>query len=72
MQHMPYRGNLYPDLLSEQVQVCLLTIISSRAHIGDGKLRALGFMATAKFAKFIVDEAEKWGKVGKFVGIKPA
>jgi tripartite-type tricarboxylate transporter receptor subunit TctC len=30
------------------------------------------FMAAAEFAKFIVDEAEKWGKVVKFAGIKPA
>jgi tripartite-type tricarboxylate transporter receptor subunit TctC len=30
------------------------------------------FMAAADFSKFIVDEAEKWGKVVKFAGIKPA
>jgi tripartite-type tricarboxylate transporter receptor subunit TctC len=142
MQHVPYRGNLYPDLLSGQVQVCFLTIISSLAHIREGQLRALGvstatraqalpdvppiresvpgfeasgwygfgaprgtpaaviakleketeavvsdekmkarfvgmgvepvFMTTAEFAKFVVDEAEKWGKVVKFVGMKPA
>jgi tripartite-type tricarboxylate transporter receptor subunit TctC len=142
MQHVPYRGNLYPDLLSGQVQVCFLTIISSLAYIRDGKLRALGvttatraqalpdvrpigesvpgfeasgwygfgvpkstpaaiiakldketeavisdekmkarfvgmgvepmFMGATEFAKFIGDEAEKWGKVVKFVGMKPA
>jgi tripartite-type tricarboxylate transporter receptor subunit TctC len=30
------------------------------------------FMTTAEFAKFVVDEAAKWGKVVKFVGMKPA
>jgi len=30
------------------------------------------FMAAAEFAKFIAEEAEKWGKVVKFAGIKPA
>jgi len=30
------------------------------------------FMTTAEFAKFVVAEAEKWGKVVKFVGMKPA
>jgi tripartite-type tricarboxylate transporter receptor subunit TctC len=50
------------------------------AVISDEKIKArfvnLGidpmFMAAAEFAKFIVDEAEKWGKVVKFAGIKPA
>src|SRR5262249_25143416 len=30
------------------------------------------FMAAAAFAGFVADEAEKWGKVVKFAGIKPA
>ena len=50
------------------------------AVISDEKIKArfvnLGidpmFMAAGEFAKFIVDEAEKWGKVVKFAGIKPA
>jgi tripartite-type tricarboxylate transporter receptor subunit TctC len=141
MQHVPYRGNIFPDLLSGQVQATFLTILSSLAYIQEGKLRPLGvttaaraqalpdvpaiaesvpgfeasgwyglcaprntppaivakldqeiaavvsdekmkarflsvgvdpmFMAAAEFAKFIVDEAEKWGKVVKFAGIKP-
>jgi tripartite-type tricarboxylate transporter receptor subunit TctC len=142
MQHVPYRGNLYPDLLSGQVHVCFLTIISSLAHIRAGKLRALGvttaaraqalpdappigesvpgfeasgwygfgaprstpatvigrltqeieavvsdeqmqarfigmgiepmFMGADAFARFTVEEAEKWGKVVTFAGMKPA
>ncbi|MBV8752049.1 MAG: tripartite tricarboxylate transporter substrate binding protein [Hyphomicrobiales bacterium] len=142
MQHVPYRGNLYPDLLGGQVQVSFLTIISSLAYIRDGKLRALGvttatraqalpdappigesvpgfeasgwygfgaprstpaaiveklkneievvvsdekmrarfigmgiepmFMPTDEFAKFLVDEAQKWEKIVKFAGMKPA
>jgi tripartite-type tricarboxylate transporter receptor subunit TctC len=141
MQHVPYRGNMFPDLLSGQVQASFLTILSSGAYIHDGSLRALGvttatrapalpdvptigesvpgfeasgwygfcaprstaaaiigkldeeiaavlsdeqmkvrfasmgiepmFMAAGEFAKFILDEAEKWGKVVKFAGIKP-
>jgi tripartite-type tricarboxylate transporter receptor subunit TctC len=142
MQHVPYRGNIFPDLLSGEVQATFVTILSSLAYIREGKLRALGvttatrapalpdvpaigdavpgyeasswygfgapsgtpaaviekldreieavlsdekmkarfvdlgiepmFMAAAEFAKFVVDEAEKWGKVVKFAGIKPA
>ena len=142
MQHVPYRGNIFPDLLSGQVQASFVTIASSAGYIHEGKLRALGvttaarapalpdvpaigefvpgyeasswygvgapsgtpaaiiaklereidavlsdekmktrfvgmgidpmFMMSAEFAKFIVDEAEKWGKVVKFAGIKPA
>ena len=142
MQHVPYRGNIFPDLLSGQVQASFVTIASSAGYIHEGKLRALGvttaaraqalpdvppigdavpgyeasswygfgapngtpaaiiakldqeieavlsdeqmkarfaglgidpmFMAAAEFAKFIVDEADKWGKVVKFAGIKPA
>ena len=141
MQHVPYRGSVYPDLLSGQVQFSFVSIASSVAYIRDGKLRALGvttvaraqalpdvpaigesvpgfdasswygvgaakntpaaiiakldteiaavisdekiktrfvsvgidpmFMAAAEFAKFIADEAEKWGQVVKFAGIKP-
>ena len=49
------------------------------AAISDEKIKArfvnLGidpmFMAAAEFGKFIVAEAEKWGKVVKFAGIKP-
>ena len=54
MQHVPYRGNLYPDLLSGQVQVCFLTIISSLAHIRAGQLSALG-VTTAKRVRFLLD-----------------
>jgi tripartite-type tricarboxylate transporter receptor subunit TctC len=142
MQHVPYRGSIYPDLLSGQVQLSFVSIASSVAYIRDGKLRALGvttttraqmlpdvpaigesvpgfeasswygvgaargtpaaiiatldreieavisdenmkarfagvgidpmFMAAVEFAKFIADEAEKWGKVVKFAGIQPA
>jgi tripartite-type tricarboxylate transporter receptor subunit TctC len=142
MQHVPYRGNIFPDLLGGQVQASFVTIASSAGYIHEGKLRALGvttatrapalpdvppigdavpgyeasswygfgapsgtpaaiiakldreieavladeqmkarfagmgidpmFMAAAEFAKFIAEEAEKWGKVVKFAGIKPA
>jgi tripartite-type tricarboxylate transporter receptor subunit TctC len=142
VQHVPYRGSVYPDLLSGQVQFSFVSIASSVAYIRDGKLRALGvttatrapalpdvpaigesvpgyeasswygvgapkntpaaivatldqeieavisdenikarfvsvgidpmFMAPAEFGTFIVEEAEKWGKVVKFAGIKPA
>jgi tripartite-type tricarboxylate transporter receptor subunit TctC len=142
MQHVPYRGNIFPDLLGGQVQASFVTIASSAGYIHEGKLRALGvttatrapalpdvpaigdavpgydasswygfgapsgtppaiiakldreieavlsddkmktrfagmgiepmFMAAAAFAKFIVEEADKWGKVVKFAGIKPA
>jgi tripartite-type tricarboxylate transporter receptor subunit TctC len=141
MQHVPYRGNIYPDLLSGQVQASFVTILSSLAYLQDGKLRVLGvttatrapalpdvpaigesvpgfdasswygvgaprntpadviakldreiaavladekiktrlvsmgidpmFMPAVEFASFIADEAEKWGKVVKFAGIKP-
>jgi tripartite-type tricarboxylate transporter receptor subunit TctC len=141
MQHVTYRGNIYPDLLSGEVQASFVTILSSMAHIRAGELRALGvttakrapalpdvpaigesvpgfdasswyglgaprgtpaaviakldqgieavladeqmkarlvgmsidpmFMPADAFARFIVDEAEKWGKVVKFAGIKP-
>jgi tripartite-type tricarboxylate transporter receptor subunit TctC len=141
MQHVPYRGNIFPDLLSGQVQASFVTIASSAGYIHEGNLRALGvttatpapalpgvppigdavpgyeasswygfgapsgtpaaiiakldqeieavlsdeqmkarfagmgidpmFMAATEFAKFIADEAEKWGKVVKFAGIKP-
>jgi tripartite-type tricarboxylate transporter receptor subunit TctC len=141
MQHVPYRGNIYPDLLSGEVQATFVTILSSITHIREGSLRVLGvttatrapalpdvpaigesvpgfdasswyglgaprgtpsavvakldqeiaavladeqmkarllgvgidpmFMPAAEFAKFIADEAEKWGKVVKFAGIKP-
>jgi len=142
MQHVPYRGNIFPDLLGGQVQASFVTIASSAGYIHEGKLRALGvttatrapalpdvppigdavpgyeasswygfgapsgtpaaiiakldreieavlsdeqmkarfagmgidpmFMPAAEFAKFIAEEAEKWGKVVKFAGIKPA
>jgi tripartite-type tricarboxylate transporter receptor subunit TctC len=142
MQHVPYRGNIFPDLLGGQVQASFVTIASSAGYIHEGKLRALGvttatrapalpdvppigdavpgyeasswygfgapsgtpaaiiakldreieavladeqmkarfagmgidpmFMAAAEFAKFIAEEAEKWGKVVKFADIKPA
>ena len=142
MQHVPYRGNIFPDLLGGQVQASFVTIASSAGYIHEGKLRALGvttatrapalpdvppigdavpgyeasswygfgapsgtpaaviakldreieavlsdeqmkarlvgmgidpmFMAAPEFAKFIAEEAEKWGKVVKFAGIKPA
>jgi tripartite-type tricarboxylate transporter receptor subunit TctC len=141
MQHVPYRGNIYPDLLSGEVQATFVTILSSITHIRDGSLRVLGvttatraqalpdvpaigesvpgfdasswyglgaprgtpaaiiakldqeieavlsdenmkarlvglgidpmFMAADDLARFVVDEAEKWGKVVKFAGIKP-
>jgi tripartite-type tricarboxylate transporter receptor subunit TctC len=49
------------------------------AALADPKLKArfadLGAepmsMTPAEFAKFVVDETEKWGKVVKFAGIKP-
>jgi tripartite-type tricarboxylate transporter receptor subunit TctC len=142
MQHVPYRGNIFPDLLGGQVQASFVTIASSAGYIHEGKLRALGvttatrapalpdvppigdavpgyeasswygfgapsgtpaaiiakldreieavlsdeqmkvrfvgmgidpmFMPAVEFAKFIAEEAEKWGKVVKFAGIKPA
>jgi tripartite-type tricarboxylate transporter receptor subunit TctC len=142
MQHVPYRDNIFPDLLSGQVQASFVTIASSAGYIREGQLRALGvttatrapalpdvpaigdavpgyaasswygfgapsgtpaaviakldreieaaladekmkarfvgmgieemFMAAAEFGKFIVEEADKWGKVVKFAGIKPA
>ena len=50
----------------------------TKAAIADPKLKArfadLGAeplsMTSDEFAKFIVEETEKWGKVVKFVGIK--
>ncbi|HMG77624.1 MAG TPA: tripartite tricarboxylate transporter substrate binding protein [Xanthobacteraceae bacterium] len=142
MVHIPYRGNMLPDLMAGQVQVYFGPLPSSIGFIQSGKLRALavtsaarsqslpdvpaiaefvpGFEADAwyglgapagtpvpiadklniavndaladpgikaklaelgaqpmpltpaEFGKFIVDETEKWGKVVKFAGIKPA
>ncbi len=46
LQHVPYRGNPLPDLLSGQVQVFFGPIQSSLEYIRTGKLRALG--ATTK------------------------
>jgi len=42
MQHVPYRGNIFPDLLGGQVQASFVTIASSAGYIHEGKLRALG------------------------------
>src|SRR5215470_18690647 len=54
MQHVPYRGNIYPDLLSGEVQATFVTIASSVAYIRDGKLRALG-VTTATRAPALPD-----------------
>ena len=41
MDHVPYRSNFYPDLLSGQVQVTFATVTSSIAYIKAGQLRAI-------------------------------
>ena len=51
----------------------------TNAAIAEPKLKArfadlgaeLLSMTSGEFAKFIVEETEKWGKVVKFAGIKP-
>jgi tripartite-type tricarboxylate transporter receptor subunit TctC len=42
LQHVPYRSNLYPDLLGGQVQVAFVTLLSSIEYIRTGQLRLLG------------------------------
>ncbi len=46
--HVPYRGTLMPDLLSGQVQVCFLTIITVKEYIRTGKLRALAVTSATR------------------------
>ena len=46
--HVPYaRSNLFPDLLSGQVQVSISTVTGSIGYIRAGKLRALGATTAA-------------------------
>jgi tripartite-type tricarboxylate transporter receptor subunit TctC len=76
-----YRGNLYSDLLSGQVQVSFVTIISSVEYIRAGKLRTLG-VTTAKRAEALPDvptigefvsgyEASGWYGIGAPKGTSP-
>jgi len=46
--HVPYRGNLYPDLLGGQVQVNFGPIPSSIGYIRTGKLRALAVTSATR------------------------
>ncbi len=46
LTHVPYRANLYPDLLAGQVQVAFTAIASALAFIRAGKLRVLAVTTT--------------------------
>jgi len=48
MQHVPFRGNFYADLISGQVQVAFASVSSAVEHIRTGKLRALAMSNTAR------------------------
>jgi tripartite-type tricarboxylate transporter receptor subunit TctC len=50
LEHVPYRGNPLPDLLSGQVQVFFGPIQSSLGYIQAGKLRALGVTTKTRVA----------------------
>jgi tripartite-type tricarboxylate transporter receptor subunit TctC len=50
LQHVPYRGNPLPDLLSGQVQVFFSPVQSSLEYIRAGKLRALGATTKTRIA----------------------
>ncbi len=50
MIHVPYRGNLYPDLIGGQVQVYFAAIVSSLGFIRAGKLRALAVTGATRSA----------------------
>jgi tripartite-type tricarboxylate transporter receptor subunit TctC len=54
MQHVPYRGNFYSDLLGGQVQVAFVTIVSSIDFVRTGQLRALG-VTTARRVQALPD-----------------
>jgi tripartite-type tricarboxylate transporter receptor subunit TctC len=50
VDHVPYRNNFMPDLLSEQVQVAFTTITLSIEYIRTGKLRALAVTSATRSA----------------------
>ena len=50
VNHVPYRNNFMPDLLSGQVQVAFTTITLSIEYIRTGKLRALAVTSTMRSA----------------------
>jgi tripartite-type tricarboxylate transporter receptor subunit TctC len=74
MQHVPYRGNFYSDLISGQVQVAFVTITSSIEYVRAGKLRALAVTTATRLeevpdlptiAEFVPGyEANGWLGVG--------
>jgi tripartite-type tricarboxylate transporter receptor subunit TctC len=74
MQHVPYRGNFYSDLISGHVQVAFVTITSSIEYVRAGKLRALAVTTATRveqvpdlptIAEFVPGyEAGGWTGVG--------
>jgi tripartite-type tricarboxylate transporter receptor subunit TctC len=48
MVHVPYRGSVFPDLLSGQVQLYFGVVASSIEYIKVGKLRALAVTTAAR------------------------
>jgi len=48
MVHVPYRGSVFPDLLSGQVQLVFGVTASSIEYIKAGKLRALAVTTAAR------------------------
>ncbi len=50
VNHVPYRNNFMPDLLSGQVQVAFTTITLSIEYIRTGKLRALAVTSAMRSA----------------------
>ena len=60
--HVPYRGNLMPDLLAGQVQFYFSPMVQAIEYIRDGRLRALG-VTTAKRSDLLPDVPA----IGEFV-----
>jgi tripartite-type tricarboxylate transporter receptor subunit TctC len=50
VNHVPYRNNFMPDLLSGQVQVAFTTITLSIEYMRTGKLRALAVTSAMRSA----------------------
>jgi tripartite-type tricarboxylate transporter receptor subunit TctC len=60
--HVPYRGNLMPDLLAGQVQFYFSPMVQAIQYVRDGRLRALG-VTTATRSNLLPDVPA----IGEFV-----
>jgi tripartite-type tricarboxylate transporter receptor subunit TctC len=57
------------EKLNTEINACL-TDPKMKARLADLGAEPMS-MTPAEFAKFVVDETEKWARVVKFAGIKP-